>query len=209
MKLNKRGLLVVLSGPSGVGKGTVRKALFKLKGQTFSYSVSMTTRSPRNGEIEGVDYYFVTREKFLKKISEGNFLEYANFVDNYYGTPLDIVEKKLDQGLEVIVECDVEGAMQIKKKMDDAVLVFIAPPSKKALYDRLISRGTEDSYQVEKRILKANSEFKLAHKYDYIVINDEVKNAAEKIQAIIIAEHAKTERSIHSYMKLLEAENGK
>ncbi|XMB85692.1 guanylate kinase [Mycoplasmatota bacterium WC44] len=209
MKLNNRGMLVVVSGPSGVGKGTVRKALFDMENHNYCYSVSMTTRKPREGEVDGVDYYFVTREEFEQRIEDDMFLEYAEFVGNYYGTPLDKVEDKLNEGLEVILEIETAGALQVRKKMKDAVLIFIVPPTKQALYDRLISRGTETSYQVNNRIEKANSEFLLAHKYDYIVVNDEVTNAADRIFAIIRAEHARTERSIHSYLELLEAENGK
>ncbi|QVK20582.1 guanylate kinase [Mycoplasmatota bacterium] len=209
MKLNKKGMLVVVSGPSGVGKGTVRKALFELDNQMFSYSVSMTTRKPREGEIDGVDYYFVSREEFEQRIKDDMFLEYAEFVGNYYGTPIDKVEEKLNEGLEVILEIETAGALQVRKKVHDAILIFLVPPTKQALYDRLIRRGTESSYQVEKRIAKADNEFRLAHKYDYIVVNDEINNAADRIYAIIRAEHAKTERSIHSYLEILEEENGK
>ena len=204
MKLNERGLLVVLSGPSGVGKGTVRKALFQMPEQNFVYSVSMTTRKKRPGEVDGVDYYFVSKEEFEKRIAEGKFLEYAEFVGNYYGTPLDKVEEQLSLGKEVILEIEVDGALQVRDKVKDAVLIFLVPPSKEALYQRLRSRGTETEQVIEERINKANREFKLAYKYDYIVVNDEVVNAADRIMAIIRAEHAKTERSIHQYMKLIE-----
>ncbi len=204
MKLNERGLLVVLSGPSGVGKGTVRKALFNMPEQNFVYSVSMTTRAKRPGEIDGVDYYFVSREEFEKRIREGKFLEYAEFVGNYYGTPLDKVEEQLQDGKEVILEIEVEGALQVRNKVKDAVLIFLVPPKKEALYTRLRSRGTESEEVIKERIQKANREFKLAYKYDYIVVNDEVVNAADRIMAIIRAEHAKTERSIHKYMKLID-----
>ena len=204
MKLNDRGLLVVISGPSGVGKGTVRKALFDMPEQNFVYSVSMTTRPKRNGEVDGVDYYFVTKDEFEKRISENKFLEHATFVGNYYGTPLDKVEEQLARGKEVILEIEVEGALQVRDKVKDAVLIFLVPPSREALYTRLRNRGTETEEVIKERIDKANREFKLAYKYDYIVVNDEVVNAADRIMAIIRAEHAKTERSIHQYMKLIE-----
>lgn len=204
MKLNERGLLVVLSGPSGVGKGTVRKALFQMPEQNFVYSVSMTTRKKRPGEVDGVDYYFVSKGEFEKRIRENKFLEHAEFVGNYYGTPLDKVEDQLALGKEVILEIEVEGALQVRDRVKDAVLIFLVPPSKEALYQRLRSRGTETEEVIEERIAKANREFKLAYKYDYIVVNDEVVNAADRIMAIIRAEHAKTERSIHKYMKLIE-----
>ena len=204
MKLNDRGLLVVISGPSGVGKGTVRKALFNLPKHNLVYSVSMTTREKREGEVDGVDYYFVSKDEFIKRRKEGKFLETAEFVGNYYGTPLDKVNEQLDAGNEVVLEIEVEGAIQVKRKVPDCVMIFIVPPGKQALYDRLKRRGTESEEVIEERITKANREFKLAHLYDYIVVNDEVNNAADRIMAIIRAEHAKTERSIHSYMELID-----
>ncbi len=204
MKLNDRGLLVVISGPSGVGKGTVRKALFDMPNNNLVYSVSMTTRPKRPGEIDGVDYYFVSKEEFLKRKKTGKFLETAEFVGNYYGTPLDKVNEQLDLGNEVVLEIEVDGAQQVKKKMPDCVMIFIVPPGKSALYDRLRRRGTESEEIITERIAKANREFKLAHRYDYIVVNDEVHNAADRIMAIIRAEHAKTERSIHKYMELID-----
>ena len=207
MKLNHRGLLIVLSGPSGVGKGTVRKALFEMPEQEFVYSVSMTTRAPRPGEVDGVDYYFVSREEFERQIASGNLLEYAEFVGNYYGTPKDKVEEQLNKGKEVILEIEVNGAFQVREKCKDAVFIFLVPPTRRALYERLKSRGTECEERILARIEKANKEFKLAHQYDYIVVNDEIYNAADRIMAIIRAEHAKTFRSIHQYLKLIEEEN--
>lgn len=203
MKLNDRGLLVVVSGPSGVGKGTVRKALFEMPKHNLTYSVSMTTRKQRPGERDGVDYYFVSKEEFLKRVEEGKFLEHAEFVGNYYGTPLDKVNERLEDGQEVVLEIEVEGALQVKKKVPDCVMIFIVPPGKEALYQRLRKRGTESEDVIEQRIEKANREFKLAKYYDYIVVNDEVSNAADRIMAIIRAEHAKTARSIHKYMELI------
>ena len=206
MKLNQRGLLIVLSGPSGVGKGTVRKALFEMPEQEFVYSVSMTTRAPRPGEVDGVDYYFVSKEEFERQIDAGNLLEYAEFVGNYYGTPKDKVEEQLNKGKEVILEIEVNGALQVRDKCKDAVFIFLVPPTRRALYDRLKSRGTECEERILARINKANKEFRLAHQYDYIVVNDEIYNAADRIMAIIRAEHAKTFRSIHEYLKLIEEE---
>ena len=203
MKLNDRGLLIVISGPSGVGKGTVRRALFNMPKHNLTYSVSMTTRKMRPGEVDGVDYYFVTKEQFEQKINEGKLLEHAEFVGNYYGTPLDKVNEKLDNGNEVVLEIEVEGALQVKSKMPDCVMIFLVPPVKQALYDRLKARGTESEEVINERIKKANREFKKAYLYDYIVVNDEVNNAADRIMAIIRAEHAKTARSIHKYMELI------
>lgn len=203
MKLNERGLLIVISGPSGVGKGTVRKALFERENHNLKYSVSMTTRKKREGEVDGKDYYFVSKEEFLKRIDEGKFLEHAEFVGNYYGTPLDKVNEQLEKGNEVVLEIEVEGAMQVKSKVPDCVLIFIVPPSKEALYDRLKKRGTESEDVIQARIAKANREFKVAKNYDYIVVNDDVDNAADRIMAIIRAEHAKTSRSIEKYYDLI------
>ena len=203
MKLNDRGLLVVVSGPSGVGKGTVRKALFEMPKHNLTYSVSMTTRKMRPGERDGIDYYFVSKEEFLKRVEEGKFLEHAEFVGNYYGTPLDKVNERLEDGQEVVLEIEVEGALQVKKKGPDCVMIFIVPPGKEALYQRLRKRGTESEDVIQQRIEKANREFKLAKYYDYIVVNDEVSNAADRIMAIIRAVHAKTARSIHKYMELI------
>ncbi|MDD3842739.1 MAG: guanylate kinase [Candidatus Izemoplasmatales bacterium] len=204
MKLNERGLLVVMSGPSGVGKGTIRKALFQMPENNFCYSVSMTTRKPRVGEINGVDYFFVSRAEFEQYIHEGKLLEYAEFVGELYGTPLSYIEQKLSEGKEVIIEIEVQGALQVREKMPDAVFVFIVPPSKKELEERLYHRGTDNVSTIAQRLAKAEREYPLAYKYDYIVVNDDVYNAADRIYAIIRAEHAKTERSIQKYTKLME-----
>ena len=204
MKLNTKGLLIVISGPSGVGKGTVRKALFARSGHDLDYSVSMTTRAPREGEVDGVDYYFVTKEEFLRQIDNGNLLEHAEFVGNMYGTPKDKVEEKLELGHEVVLEIEVNGALQVREKMKDAVFIFIAPPT---LENRLLSRGTEDEAIIKERLEKAKREIKLASFYDYIVINDEVSNAADRIMAIIRAEHAKCSRTLNEYYKLMEESN--
>lgn len=206
MKLNERGLLIVLSGPSGVGKGTVRKALFDMEDHDLTYSVSMTTRPMREGEVDGVDYYFVSKEDFEKRISENGFLEYEEFFGNYYGTPRDKVEQQLDLGHEVVLEIEVQGALKVRNQVKDAVFIFLVPPSKKALKDRLISRGTEDDQTINSRLEKAEKEFQVAHKYDYIVVNDDVYNAADRILAIIRAEHAKTERTIYKYKSLIEGD---
>lgn len=207
MKLDKKGLLVVISGPSGVGKGTVRKALFSRSGHDLVYSISMTTRKPRDGEVDGVDYYFVSKEKFEEEIAKGNLLEYAQFVGNYYGTPFDKVLEQLNKGNEVVLEIEVQGAMQVKAKKPDAVFIFIAPPSYGALEERLKRRGTENEEIIKERLQKARREIDQAPAYDYIVINDDVDNAADRIMAIIRAEHAKCERSLEEYYKLMEGSN--
>lgn len=204
MKLDKKGLLIVISGPSGVGKGTVRKALFDREGHDLVYSVSMTTRKPREGEVDGIDYYFVSQEEFERQIEVDNLLEYARFVGNYYGTPYDKVEAQLEKGNEVVLEIEVQGAIQVKAKKPDAVFIFIAPPSYKALEQRLRRRGTETEDIIKERLDKAYREIEQAPAYDYIVINDDVDNAADRIMAIIRAEHAKCDRSLHEYYKLMK-----
>ncbi len=204
MKLDKKGLLIVISGPSGVGKGTVRKALFEREGQDLVYSISMTTRTPRNGEQDGIDYYFVSHDEFEHQIEKGNLLEYAKFVGNYYGTPYDKVEEQLNQGHEVVLEIDVQGAMQVKAKKPEAVFIFIAPPSFKALEDRLRRRGTETEEVIKERLMKAEREINQAAAYDYIVVNDDVNNAADRVMAIIRAEHARCSRSLEEYYRLMK-----
>ncbi len=204
MKLNQKGLLIVISGPSGVGKGTVRKALFERSGHNLVYSTSMTTRKPRVGEIDGQDYFFVSHNEFEKQIEKENLLEYASFVGNYYGTPKDKVMEQLEAGNEVVLEIEVQGALQVKAKMSDAVFIFIAPPSWKSLEDRLTNRGTESKEVINERLTKARNEIMFASSYDYIVINDEVENAVDKIIAIIRSEHAKCDRALQGYYKLME-----
>jgi guanylate kinase len=204
MKLDDKGLLIVISGPSGVGKGTIRSALFEMDDHDLVYSISMTTRKPRCDEVHGREYFFVSQEEFKKCISDGRMLEYAEFVNNFYGTPLDNVNKQLDRGKEVVLEIEVQGASQVREKMKDAVFIFIAPPSMADLYQRLATRGTESEDIINARIEKAKREIDLAYMYDYIVVNDNVENAADKIMTIIRAEHAKVERTIHKYKEMLE-----
>ena len=204
MKLDKKGLLIVISGPSGVGKGTVRNALFQMQGHDLTFSISMTTRKPRTGEVNGREYFFVSREEFEKRIEEGKFLEYTEFVGNYYGTPADKVKEALDEGKEMVLEIEVEGAKQVRKLMPDAVFIFIAPPTFADLEKRLRMRGTESQEIINERYQKAVREIGLADQYDYIVVNDTVENAADKIMAIIRAEHARTTRSLEGYRKNLE-----
>ena len=164
----------------------------------------MTTRKPRVGEENGREYYFVSEEEFKKRIEEGKFLEYTQFVGNYYGTPLDKVNEHLENGKEVVLEIEVEGAGQVREKMPDGVFIFVAPPTMQDLKKRLRSRGTESEEVIKERYDKARREIGLAKLYDYIVVNDTVENAADKIMAIIRSEHARTRRSLTGYNKLLE-----
>ena len=201
MKLIEKGVLIVISGPSGVGKGTVRASIFEHKNQNLEYSISMTTRSPRQGEQHGVDYFFTTKEEFLDRIDQGQLLEWAEFVGNYYGTPLDYVQQKLEEGNDVVLEIEVQGALQVKHVMPDACFVFIAPPSMDELRNRIMTRGTEAMEVINKRMEKAEAEIGLAHEYDYIVINDTVENARDRIMSIIDAEHSRSNRVLEYYNK--------
>ncbi|WP_210469452.1 guanylate kinase [Sporosarcina sp. 6E9] len=202
----KRGLLIVLSGPSGVGKGTVRKELFTQPNTNYEYSVSMTTRSPREGEVDGEDYFFKSREEFEQLIDQGKLLEYAEYVGNYYGTPLDYVNATLDAGRDVFLEIEVVGAAQVRKLVPDGLFIFLAPPSLSALETRLIGRGTESADVIKSRVLKAREELELMNLYDYVVENDEVQNACERINAIVTAEHCRRERVEKIYIQMLEGD---
>ncbi|NLY78981.1 MAG: guanylate kinase [Lysinibacillus sp.] len=202
----ERGLLIVLSGPSGVGKGTVRKELFKQPNTNYEYSISMTTRKPREGEVDGVDYFFKTREEFEQLIEKGGLLEYAEFVGNYYGTPLEYVNETLDAGRDVFLEIEVQGAAQIREKVPEALFIFLAPPSLSELERRLVGRGTESEEIIQKRIQAAKEELEMMSLYDYVVENDEIQNACDKINAIIVAEHCRRERVEKRYLSMLKGE---
>ncbi|MHA8138431.1 guanylate kinase [Lactobacillaceae bacterium Scapto_B20] len=203
----KKGMLIVLSGPSGVGKGTVRKALFNEDDVDFQYSISMTTRQPREGEQNGVDYFFVTKEEFEEKIKNGEMLEYAKYVDNYYGTPLEYVNQTLDSGKDVFLEIEVNGAMQVRANSPEGVFVFLTPPDLLELRNRLINRGTDDIDVINKRIKKAVSEIKMMRNYDYAVLNDEVENAVENIKNIVRSERLKVTRVMPDYLSMLGDED--
>jgi guanylate kinase len=204
--IKRRGLLIVLSGPSGVGKGTVRKELFSQPNTNYEYSISMTTRAPRPGEEDGVDYFFKSREDFEQLIETGGLLEHAEFVGNYYGTPLAYVHETLDAGRDVFLEIEVQGAAQIREKAPDALFIFLAPPSISELEQRLIGRGTEAQDVIAKRIATAREELEMMSLYDYVVENDEVQNACDKINAIIKAEHCRRTRVEKRYLSMLRGE---
>ncbi len=190
-----RGTLIVLSGPSGCGKGTVLGEYMNGRNDAF-LSVSATTRAPRPGEVDGVNYYYLTKEEFEEKIANDGMLEYASYCDNYYGTPKDKVYEKLDAGINVILEIEVQGAMKVKERCPEAVLVFILPPSLKELENRLNGRGTEDEKTVRKRLDKAIEELRMAEKYDYLIVNDVVKEAAANLDAVISSQQFKTNKEI-------------
>ena len=181
----KKGLLIVLSGPSGVGKGTVLKEVMKDESLKLALSVSMTTRAKREGEVEGVNYFFVTREQFEQAIAEGRMLEYAEFVDNYYGTPLDYVEKLRGEGMNVLLEIEVQGCMQVQEKEPNALTIFIVPPSMEELESRIRGRKSEPEEIIQQRLAKAQTEMEMLNKYKYVVCNDDVKLAADIISVII------------------------
>ncbi len=185
-----RGLLFVISGPSGVGKGTLREKVFNIF-PDLKYSVSVNTRPPRKGEIEGKDYYFVTVDEFKKRIKENKFVEWAIVHGDYKGTPTIFLMKELQKGRDVLLELDVQGAMQVKEKFPDGIFIFIAPPTWKDLEDRLRKRNTEGEKALEKRLKDARIEIKYKKNYNYLVVNDNIKSALKKIESIIVAERCK------------------
>ncbi|KRM56350.1 guanylate kinase [Lacticaseibacillus sharpeae] len=199
----ERGMLIVLSGPSGVGKGTVRQAMMNSGFRDFKYSVSMTTRKMRPGEVDGVDYYFRTKEQFEEEIANGQMLEYAQYVGNYYGTPLRYVNETLDQGRDVLLEIEVNGAMQVRAKCPDAAFIFLTPPDLDELKHRLEGRGTDDQATIERRVAKAVGELKMMSNYDYAVVNDKVELAVERIESIIKSEHLRVQRVLDHYTEML------
>ena len=197
MKEQRKGLLLVVSGPSGVGKGTLVKALMD-RNSKIKMSVSATTREPRPGEIEGIHYFFKTEEEFKAMVDRGEFLEYIHvFGSKYYGTPRSFVEQHLSSGFDVILEIDVQGAMKVKQSFPDAVLIFITAPSMSEIKSRLIGRGTETMEQVEKRFATAFEEVKMIPRYDYVVVNDVVDVAVHHMEAILEAERCRTGRSTY------------
>lgn len=199
--MTKRGLLIVLSGPSGVGKGTVRAAIFKRDHPNFIYSISATTRQKRHGEVDGVDYFFKSREEFEAMIDADKLLEYAEYVGNYYGTPLDYVEDMLSKGNDVFLEIEVQGALQVKERMPEGIFIFLTPPDLTELHSRIVHRGTDQKEIIEKRMLKARQELKLMTYYDYAVVNDTVENAVKAIEAIIKSEHLRVNRVMSELIK--------
>ena len=202
--MSERGLLIVLSGPSGVGKGTVRKAIFESEGNEFEYSISMTTRKMREGEVEGLDYFFRSREEFEALIQAGKMLEYAEYVGNYYGTPLDYVNQTLDEGKDVFLEIEVQGAMKVKEQVPDGVFIFLTPPDFDELKSRIVNRGTDDLAVIDERMKVAREEVGMMRHYDYAVVNDKVELAVDRIKKIIESEHYRVDRVIDRYEKMLK-----
>lgn len=189
-----KGLLVVVSGPSGAGKGTICKDFLEKNKEAF-LSISATTRKPRPGEVHGTHYYFLEEDNFKQMINEGGFIEWAQFCENYYGTPKKAVTEKLESGNDVILEIEVQGAMKVKEAFPEAVLVFVLPPSMSVLRERLTGRGTETPEVIEKRLNTALWELTIAEKYDYILINDDVTAASKRLEGIIKAEKQSVKRN--------------
>ncbi|HLR07874.1 MAG TPA: guanylate kinase [Bacillota bacterium] len=204
--IEKKGILFVLSGPSGVGKGTVRKELFN-RTTDLKYSISMTTRERRPGEKDGVDYFYKTKAEFEELIRQNAFLEYAQYVNNYYGTPRAYVEETLAAGHDVFLEIEVQGALQVKENFPEGVFIFLFPPSLEELKNRIINRGTESDERVVARLKKAKKEIEMMDYYDYVVVNDDVDAAVRKVQSIIESEHCKRERIAWQYKTILEGDS--
>lgn len=204
--MKERGLLIVLSGPSGVGKGTVRKAIFSQPDTKFQYSISTTTRKPRAGEVDGVDYFFKTKEEFEVLIEKNKLLEWAEYVGNYYGTPIDYVESTLQEGKDVFLEIEVQGALQVRKAFPEGLFIFLAPPSLKELKNRIVTRGTETDDLILNRMKVAREEIEMMDAYDYVVENDQVELACNRINAIVTAEHCRRDRVARRYKQMLEVD---
>ena len=207
MKMKRKGILIVVSGFSGAGKGTLMKRLMK-EYENYALSISMTTRAPRIGETDGKEYFFVTKQQFEQKIEENGLVEYDCYCENYYGTPRDYVEQQLQEGRDVILEIEIQGALKIKKKFPTALLLFVMPPSAGELRKRLEGRGTESREVIEKRLQRAAKEAEGIEEYDYIVINDELEKCVQEMHQLIQAAHNTPDRNeefINNMRKELEA----
>ena len=188
--MKKKGKLLVISGPSGAGKSTVVSKAIEGR-EDICFSTSATTRSPRPGEVDGREYFFVSFERFLEMVANDELLEHAEYVANRYGTPRAYVEQRLEEGMNVVLDIEVQGARQVRRQMPEAVLIFIAPPSLEELEKRLRGRGTDTESAIEGRLIRARQEYQEADFYDYLIVNDNVEKAAAKLNAIIEAEHCR------------------
>ncbi|MBZ4663828.1 MAG: guanylate kinase [Caloramator sp.] len=201
--MKNKGLLIVISGPSGAGKGTICKALLE-KHPEIKLSVSCTTRSPRQNEVEGINYYFISKDKFKQMIDNDEFLEYAEVYDNYYGTPRENVERILNEGNDIILEIDIQGALKVKEKYPEGVFVFIMPPSMEELKNRIKKRGSETEESLLKRFKSAFQEINYVANYNYVIVNDVVEDAVKRLEAIIVAEKCRVDRLKGNYIFLQE-----
>lgn len=192
--MKKKGILIVVSGFSGAGKGTLMKELLK-KYDNYALSISATTRNPREGEVDGREYFFKSVEEFEKMIAQDELIEYARYVNNYYGTPRAYVEEQLESGKDVILEIEIQGALKVKEKFPETLLMFVTPPNAKVLKERLVGRGTETMDVIESRMKRAAEEAEGMDKYDYLVINDELSACVEEMHHIILSEHNRTFRN--------------
>ena len=206
IKSKNTGQIIVISAPSGAGKGTIIKKLLENNSKDRWLSVSATSRKPRTGEKEGVNYYFITEDEFKNKIKEEYFLEYTNYAGNYYGTPREYIREKINKGIDVILEIEIEGATNIKKLIPEALFIFIMPPSLKELVKRLKGRGTETNDKIIKRFNAAYREVNEVTKYNYVVVNDEIDTAVDKIESIIKAEKCRVDRIEEVYLDTKEEE---
>lgn len=202
--MNKKGILIVVSGFSGAGKGTVVKKMMQ-DYEEYALSISATTRNPREGEVDGREYFFKTSEEFEKMIAQDELIEYAKYVNNYYGTPRAYVEEMLNAGKNVILEIEIQGALKVKEKFPETLLVFITPPSAKVLKERLVGRGTETMDVIESRMARAAEEAEGMSHYDYLVVNDDLAVCVEKIHNIICSEHYRASRN-QEFMCQIEQE---
>ena len=206
IKNKNTGQIIVISAPSGAGKGTIIKRLLENDSKNRWLSVSATSRQPREGEKEGINYYYLTEDEFKDKINNGYFLEYTNYAGNYYGTPKEFIKEKINNGIDVILEIEIEGANNIKKLIPEALFIFIMPPSLKELVKRLKNRGTETNEKIMKRFNVAYKEVNEVKKYNYVVVNDEVEKAVDKVEAIIKAEKCRVDRIEEVYLDTKEEE---
>lgn len=206
IKKNNRGTLIVISAPSGSGKGSVINGLLQRDRKNRWLSVSTTSRAPRSNDIPGVTYNFVTKEEFEKKIEEGYFLEYTNYVGNYYGTPKEFIGEKLKKGIDVILEIEIEGANNVKKLIPEALFIFIMPPSLKVMVERLKKRGTDSKEKILERFHTAYKEVNEVTKYNYVVVNDDLDEAIDKVEAIIKSEKCRVDRIEEVFLDTKEEE---
>ena len=199
--MKSKGILIVVSGFSGSGKGTIMKSLLK-KYDNYALSISATTRNPREGEEHGREYFFLTTEEFEKMIAQDELIEYAKYVNNYYGTPKNYVEEQLASGKDVILEIEIQGALKVKKKFPETLLLFVTPPSAEELKRRLVGRGTETMEVIEQRMTRAIEESDGMEEYDYFVINDDLDECVESVHKIIQAEHSRSYRNLDFAKKI-------